>query len=210
MAAPSEILFGRYKVHHVLGRGAYGIVYEVSDVYSGRKYALKEVQDVFQSVMFAKRILREARLQRFLRGHENVLHLFQVITARRPTPDAPPTPIRSLDDVPLLRTDDAQHDTSVSVSFNGFEKGETERLKEKEKQGGTDCPAAVGGRAGGGGVLPLPSPPSTMAAAGEDRGAEERLLRDWGSINMYLVTELMETDLGTILGSSQALTLDHA
>eukprot|EP00392_Amoebophrya_sp_AT5.2_P013617 g13746.t1 len=58
----------------VLGAGAYGVVYAVWDARAGgKKKAVKKLERVFDELLTARRALRELKILRLLRSHENVL-----------------------------------------------------------------------------------------------------------------------------------------
>ncbi|CAD7971241.1 unnamed protein product [Amoebophrya sp. A25] len=58
----------------ILGAGAYGVVYAAVDRHTGNKKAIKKIENVFEHLQTARRTLRELRLLRYLRGHENLLN----------------------------------------------------------------------------------------------------------------------------------------
>lgn len=55
----------------VVGYGAFGVVWSVTDPRSGRRVALKKMPNVFQTVVSAKRVFREVKMLCTLK-HENV------------------------------------------------------------------------------------------------------------------------------------------
>ncbi|WJZ83173.1 hypothetical protein VitviT2T_002878 [Vitis vinifera] len=57
----------RYQVQEVVGKGSYGVVGSVIDTHTGEKVAIKKINDVFEHVSDATRILREIKLLRLLR-----------------------------------------------------------------------------------------------------------------------------------------------
>lgn len=57
----------------VVGYGAFGVVWSVTDPRSGRRVALKKMPNVFQTVVSAKRVFREVKMLCTLK-HDNVLH----------------------------------------------------------------------------------------------------------------------------------------
>ncbi|XP_073048497.1 mitogen-activated protein kinase 9-like [Primulina eburnea] len=63
----------RYHVQEVIGKGSYGIVASAVDTYSGEKVAIKKINDVFEHVSDATRILREIKLLRLLRHPDIVV-----------------------------------------------------------------------------------------------------------------------------------------
>ena len=68
---------GRYKFVRVLGRGSYGIVVAAESALTGVTVAVKRIERMFESVLDAKRILREIRILSKLR-HENITNLLDV------------------------------------------------------------------------------------------------------------------------------------
>lgn len=57
----------------VVGYGAFGVVWSVTDPRSGRRVALKKMPNVFQTVVSAKRVFREVKMLCTLK-HDNILH----------------------------------------------------------------------------------------------------------------------------------------
>jgi uncharacterized RDD family membrane protein YckC len=79
-APPSELLapgrvFGRYRVLRLLGRGGMGEVYEVDDLESGRRLALKVLTHALDSPEARRRFLREGRLAASI-NHPNSVYIF--------------------------------------------------------------------------------------------------------------------------------------
>uniref|UniRef100_A0A0G4FKU3 Protein kinase domain-containing protein n=1 Tax=Chromera velia CCMP2878 TaxID=1169474 RepID=A0A0G4FKU3_9ALVE len=70
-----ESLKRRYTYLARAGAGAYGSVMVAKDMAFDRLVAIKHVPDVLRSENFAKCILREVKILRRLRGHENLLDL---------------------------------------------------------------------------------------------------------------------------------------
>lgn len=68
----------RYRVQEVIGRGSYGVVCAAVDNATGEKVAIKKIQNVFENVADATRILREIKLVRLLK-HPGKLCLFPKI-----------------------------------------------------------------------------------------------------------------------------------
>jgi mitogen-activated protein kinase 1/3 len=75
---------GQYHFVKVLGRGAYGIVLQANERSTGRPVAVKRVDRIFQSVLDAKRILREIRVLSRLK-HENIANLLDVTASLDPS-----------------------------------------------------------------------------------------------------------------------------
>ncbi|KVI01572.1 Protein kinase, ATP binding site-containing protein, partial [Cynara cardunculus var. scolymus] len=56
----------RYKIEEVIGKGSYGVVCSAYDTHLGEKVAIKKINDIFEHVSDATRILREIKLRRLL------------------------------------------------------------------------------------------------------------------------------------------------
>eukprot|EP00605_Chrysophyceae_sp_TOSAG23-4_P000171 GSChrysophyteH1.ASY1.ANO1.198.1 assembled CDS len=63
----------RYRLESLAGKGSYGSVAIATDRRDSKKVAIKKIQHVFSSAIGSKRILRELRVLRHLRGHPNIL-----------------------------------------------------------------------------------------------------------------------------------------
>lgn len=61
----------RYKYIRALGRGAYGLVCAAKDETTGLEVAIKRIGQL-GTPLVAKRTLRELKLLRHFKGHENV------------------------------------------------------------------------------------------------------------------------------------------
>ena len=61
-------------LQEVIGKGSYGVVCSAVDSKTGEKVAIKKINNVFDHVSDATRILREIKLLRLLR-HPGELHL---------------------------------------------------------------------------------------------------------------------------------------
>ena len=57
----------RYQIREFVGKGSYGIVSFAIDTHTSEKVAIKKINDVFEHVSDATRILREIKLLRLLR-----------------------------------------------------------------------------------------------------------------------------------------------
>ena len=79
-AASSFVLPPGYTGIKVVGSGAYGVVVAATAP-SGRRVAVKRVPRWTSDVIDGKRVLREAKLLRFLAGHENVVELLALEAA---------------------------------------------------------------------------------------------------------------------------------
>jgi len=62
----------RYQVSEVIGKGSYGVVAAAVDTQTGERVAIKKINDVFDHVSDATRILREIKLLRLLRSPDIV------------------------------------------------------------------------------------------------------------------------------------------
>ena len=56
------IVDDRYEPTHMIGCGAYGVVYSAKDHKTGEEVAIKKIQTAFANVVDAKRILREIKI----------------------------------------------------------------------------------------------------------------------------------------------------
>ncbi|KAE8712458.1 Mitogen-activated protein kinase 12 [Hibiscus syriacus] len=68
----------RYQVQEVIGKGSYGVVASAIDTHTGEKVAIKKINDVFDHVSDATRILREVKLLRLLR-HQDVVQIKHIM-----------------------------------------------------------------------------------------------------------------------------------
>ncbi|GLT62256.1 hypothetical protein SLA2020_349060 [Shorea laevis] len=68
----------RYKILEVIGKGSYGVVCAAIDTHTGEKVAIKKIQDVFEHVSDAIRILREVKLLRLLR-HPDIVEIKRIM-----------------------------------------------------------------------------------------------------------------------------------
>jgi len=78
---------GRYRLHKLIGKGAYGAVYAAYDETSGsppRKVAVKHIINAFVSPTDARRIYREIKVQAHFNAHPNIVPLLEVIKPRDP------------------------------------------------------------------------------------------------------------------------------
>lgn len=74
-----------YCVKKILGFGATSVVYkalDTSDESKTKTVAIKSIQNIFESDIYAHRLLREMKLMRILRGHQNIVKLKNIM---RPT-----------------------------------------------------------------------------------------------------------------------------
>ncbi|XP_038892958.1 mitogen-activated protein kinase 9-like [Benincasa hispida] len=68
----------QYEIEEVIGRGSYGVVASAVDTHSGEKVAIKKINNVFEHVSDATRILREIKLLRFLR-HPDIVDIKHIM-----------------------------------------------------------------------------------------------------------------------------------
>ncbi|XVF79126.1 hypothetical protein PTKIN_Ptkin14bG0194600 [Pterospermum kingtungense] len=68
----------RYKILEVIGKGSYGVVCAALDTHTGEKVAIKKIQDVFEHISDATRILREVKLLRLLR-HPDIVEIKRIM-----------------------------------------------------------------------------------------------------------------------------------
>ncbi|KAI3880355.1 hypothetical protein MKW92_044160 [Papaver armeniacum] len=83
--APGDVDFfteygegNRYKVEEVIGKGSYGVVASAYDTHTGEKVAIKKINDIFEHVSDATRILREIKLLRILR-HPDIVEIKHIL-----------------------------------------------------------------------------------------------------------------------------------
>ena len=68
----------RYHIQEVIGRGSYGVVCSAIDSHTGEKVAIKKINDIFEHVSDATRILREIKLLRLLR-HPDIVEVKHIM-----------------------------------------------------------------------------------------------------------------------------------
>ncbi|GFQ01276.1 mitogen-activated protein kinase 16 [Phtheirospermum japonicum] len=68
----------RYKIEEVIGKGSYGVVASAYDTHLGEKVAIKKINDIFEHVSDATRILREIKLLRLLR-HPDIVEIKHIL-----------------------------------------------------------------------------------------------------------------------------------
>lgn len=69
----------KYELVRPLGRGAYGLVFSAKEKSTGKKCAIKRLGRIFETLMDAKRSLREIKLLKKL-SHENITNLIDIRT----------------------------------------------------------------------------------------------------------------------------------
>ncbi|RLN30724.1 mitogen-activated protein kinase 7 [Panicum miliaceum] len=68
----------RYKIQEIIGKGSYGVVCSAIDQQTGEKVAIKKIQNIFEHLSDAARILREIKLLRLLR-HPDIVEIKHVM-----------------------------------------------------------------------------------------------------------------------------------
>ncbi|KAI6687132.1 hypothetical protein NL676_023960 [Syzygium grande] len=68
----------RYKILEVIGKGSYGVVCAAIDTHTGEKVAIKKINDIFEHISDAIRILREVKLLRLLR-HPDIVEIKSIM-----------------------------------------------------------------------------------------------------------------------------------
>ncbi|XP_068644013.1 mitogen-activated protein kinase 9-like [Aristolochia californica] len=68
----------QYQIQEVIGKGSYGVVGAAIDTHNGEKVAIKKINDVFEHVSDATRILREIKLLRLLR-HPDIVEIKHIM-----------------------------------------------------------------------------------------------------------------------------------
>ncbi|CAM9846176.1 unnamed protein product, partial [Discosporangium mesarthrocarpum] len=77
----------RYTNLKPIGDGAYGFVCAADDQITGKRVAIKKVKDIFRHAGDAKRVLRELKLLRHFRPHENVVTILDIMVHPEHTVD---------------------------------------------------------------------------------------------------------------------------
>ncbi|KAJ8747563.1 hypothetical protein K2173_013059 [Erythroxylum novogranatense] len=70
--------WSRYRIEEVIGKGSYGVVCSAYDTHTGEKVAIKKINDIFEHVSDATRILREIKLLRLLR-HPDIVQIKHIL-----------------------------------------------------------------------------------------------------------------------------------
>ncbi|WIA21873.1 hypothetical protein OEZ85_004249 [Tetradesmus obliquus] len=73
----------RYSIKEVIGKGSYGLVCSAIDNYTGEKVAIKKINNVFEHVSDATRILREIKLLRLLK-HPDIVEIKHIMLPPSP------------------------------------------------------------------------------------------------------------------------------
>lgn len=68
----------RYKILEIIGKGSYGVVCAAIDTHTGEKVAIKKINNIFEHVSDAIRILREIKLLRLLR-HPDIVEIRRIM-----------------------------------------------------------------------------------------------------------------------------------
>ncbi|KAL6500038.1 Mitogen-activated protein kinase 9 [Orobanche gracilis] len=67
-----------YEIQEVVGKGSYGVVAAAVDTHTGKKVAIKKINNIFDHVSEATRILREIKLLRLLR-HPDIVEIKHIM-----------------------------------------------------------------------------------------------------------------------------------
>ncbi|KAH6556408.1 hypothetical protein KP509_1Z181600 [Ceratopteris richardii] len=73
----------RYKILEIIGKGSYGVVCSAIDKKTGEKVAIKKINDIFEHVSDATRILREIKLLRYLK-HPDIVDIKHILLPPSP------------------------------------------------------------------------------------------------------------------------------
>eukprot|EP00249_Psilotum_nudum_P016689 c25946_g1_i3 orf=535-1833(-) len=73
----------RYQIQELIGKGSYGVVCSAIDTHNGDKVAIKKINDIFDHVSDAIRILREIKLLRLLR-HRDIVEIKNIMLPPSP------------------------------------------------------------------------------------------------------------------------------
>lgn len=76
----------KYEYIKLIGQGAYGVVCSALNKESGQKVAIKKVQNAYEDLVDAKRIVREIKLLKNF-DHDNMVPLLDIIMPNGPTGD---------------------------------------------------------------------------------------------------------------------------
>lgn len=68
----------RYRIQEVIGKGSYGVVGSAVDTHTGERVAIKKINEVFEHMSDATRILREIKLVRLLR-HPDIVEIKHIL-----------------------------------------------------------------------------------------------------------------------------------
>ncbi|KAL5203358.1 hypothetical protein ABZP36_014310 [Zizania latifolia] len=68
----------RYKIQEIIGKGSYGVVCSAIDQHTGNKVAIKKIQNIFEHLSDAARILREVKLLRLLQ-HPDIVEIKHIM-----------------------------------------------------------------------------------------------------------------------------------
>ncbi|XAR72254.1 Mitogen-activated protein kinase [Bertholletia excelsa] len=68
----------QYEIQEVIGKGSYGVVAAAVDTHTGERVAIKKINNIFENVSDATRILREIKLLRLLR-HPDIVEIKHIM-----------------------------------------------------------------------------------------------------------------------------------
>ena len=69
---------GRYELQEIIGKGSYGVVCSARDRHTGETVAIKKIDNLFEHVSDATRILREVKLLRLLK-HPDIVEIKHIL-----------------------------------------------------------------------------------------------------------------------------------
>ena len=69
---------GRYELQEIIGKGSYGVVCSARDRHTGETVAIKKIDQLFEHVSDATRILREVKLLRLLK-HPDIVEIKHIL-----------------------------------------------------------------------------------------------------------------------------------
>ncbi|CEO94413.1 Mitogen-activated protein kinase [Plasmodiophora brassicae] len=78
------VLPSRYQPLKIIGKGSYGVVSSVVDTVTKQTFAVKKIHSVFERRSYMRRTLRELRIMRNMRHHENLLPLIAILRPHNP------------------------------------------------------------------------------------------------------------------------------
>ncbi|KAJ8769269.1 hypothetical protein K2173_002197 [Erythroxylum novogranatense] len=73
----------QYEIQEVVGKGSYGVVASAVDTHTGERVAIKKMDNIFEHVSDATRILREIKLLRLLR-HPDIVEIKHIMLPPSP------------------------------------------------------------------------------------------------------------------------------
>ncbi len=77
----------KYEVIKAIGLGAYGLVCSAQNLETKKFVAVKKVPKLFDDLVDGKRVLRELKIMRHLKKHDNIVELYDIPAPRDNTPE---------------------------------------------------------------------------------------------------------------------------